>query len=1361
MIHLTRRILRWTILSILVISFSLVLWALSSESAPRLLGRYLSVLLPPMQLEIRRGTLLTGLYVDYFRWKTDAVDIEAENTSIDWEFSCFFSASLCIEKTHFGLLQLVFHRVDDNVEEETSPGLPQVPAPFSMFIDEGVIETLRFVLPESIEEVRNVQLKASWVGDTLSIEQIGGRYRGIDFNTSGPFSMVGKWSLALDGSVRVGNKTLADLGLDSVFKNTLNVPFQLSGQGLAYVLDFSLNQQFPGHFSGFVDFSDEAMPVTLSMQSTSPWRVPSSFSEQFLVGDVFADNGLFPADAFRLDEIKLQTNGSLRDMSLQVQARLKTPLWPVEKIDFSAGLKDNQQIWLEKVNIYTAKGELTGNAQLAFLPRPFGELNLSVVEMDFIDTPIKQPLNVSSQIKLTAEMEEESLDLRLALDDTVLLYDGHDVRGEVVLLADNDTRKNTWDFSADTILTLAGMPTLRAGADGVFDGNRLDFSVLELAFVNGVKGLSAKKNAPKTSGKHINSGEMGVVSGAGQLQLSEILQWDFRFSMRDVRLPSSLMAMIPSDAVDFTVGAINGDIKIAGNPTSSRLVVSNLKSPVRIQGLQKTEDLPLALSGTFGLKAAESLNIESALLDFGSSKASVNGGLFWGGGSSNLPALNFAFTRLDLSRWLEDTTGVISGKGSLDGHVNTADFVANIVAEGLSYQDYSSARAAIDIDARKLGVNGITGSLMAEQLLVGEKPIAQVSLDITGDKSAHNIRTSVLINSDASVQLDCQGGSSGETWAGDCAKFIVRHREAQWGLLQSIGYEVNIGLPLVAIAPFCLAPATTSMQPDSPARLCLNEPLSFTNDAYQAELGLQSFPASWFARYWPELPTLQGLFDTRLSFLGRQNRPFEAAMQVSSSEISIIDLVPRKAGKDNQFVIRDMSASAKVKGDKADINGRFGIGKGGELDVNLSLADLKNSKRTSGKVNLTGFDLAMLAGVLPDIDTIEGSLGASLNVAGTLTDPKASGQWALENGLLDTLQLPEPISKINIAGKLNDTSMTFNGGFATAAGGAKLEGLLDWSGPWYLDSRLQSEQITVAPTHGVKLHVRPDIEVKIREGLLFVGGKVDVPQGSIEIIELPPDAKSTSSDFVIVAEGKDVESNWKVTTDLSVNLGKDVHFKGLGVQTYIDGGININQRQNVMFADGQLSSREGSFAFLGQKLEIREGRLIFNGALEDPDIFIEAVRNIEDEKVVAGIRLTGKASEPKLEVFSDPSMEETVALHYVMTGRKPTPGSTYGAGLAGNLLLGRMGANNGWFTENVVGKLGVTDFQISTQAENEGTSVQVSGYLSPDLYLQYGVKLFDEVNTLSLRYRLHSDLFLEAMTGLDSSLDLIYSFEIK
>ena len=50
-------------------------------------------------------------------------------------------------------------------------------------------------------------------------------------------------------------------------------------------------------------------------------------------------------------------------------------------------------------------------------------------------------------------------------------------------------------------------------------------------------------------------------------------------------------------------------------------------------------------------------------------------------------------------------------------------------------------------------------------------------------------------------------------------------------------------------------------------------------------------------------------------------------------------------------------------------------------------------------------------------------------------------------------------------------------------------------------------------------------------------------------------------------------------------------------------------------------------------------------------------------------------------------------------------------------------------------------------------------YLSPRLYLAYGVGLFEAANTLRLRYLLSSKWTLEATTGVGTSTDLLYTIE--
>ncbi|HET8731695.1 MAG TPA: translocation/assembly module TamB domain-containing protein, partial [Moraxellaceae bacterium] len=62
-------------------------------------------------------------------------------------------------------------------------------------------------------------------------------------------------------------------------------------------------------------------------------------------------------------------------------------------------------------------------------------------------------------------------------------------------------------------------------------------------------------------------------------------------------------------------------------------------------------------------------------------------------------------------------------------------------------------------------------------------------------------------------------------------------------------------------------------------------------------------------------------------------------------------------------------------------------------------------------------------------------------------------------------------------------------------------------------------------------------------------------------------------------------------------------------------------------------------------------------------------------------------------------------------------------------------------------------------AEGKGNDTQftVSGYLSPKLYLRYGVGIFTPVNTATLRYKINSHVYLEAVSSLESAIDVFYN----
>ncbi len=79
-----------------------------------------------------------------------------------------------------------------------------------------------------------------------------------------------------------------------------------------------------------------------------------------------------------------------------------------------------------------------------------------------------------------------------------------------------------------------------------------------------------------------------------------------------------------------------------------------------------------------------------------------------------------------------------------------------------------------------------------------------------------------------------------------------------------------------------------------------------------------------------------------------------------------------------------------------------------------------------------------------------------------------------------------------------------------------------------------------------------------------------------------------------------------------------------------------------------------------------------------------------------------------------------------------------------------------------MGKIGET-FGVSNLAlDTEGvgdSSLVVSGYVLPGLQVKIRGRYLRFPATLTLRYRLMPKLYVEAVSGIDRALDLLYQFE--
>jgi translocation and assembly module TamB len=151
--------------------------------------------------------------------------------------------------------------------------------------------------------------------------------------------------------------------------------------------------------------------------------------------------------------------------------------------------------------------------------------------------------------------------------------------------------------------------------------------------------------------------------------------------------------------------------------------------------------------------------------------------------------------------------------------------------------------------------------------------------------------------------------------------------------------------------------------------------------------------------------------------------------------------------------------------------------------------------------------------------------------------------------------------------------------------------------------------------------------------------------------------------------------------------------------------------------------------------------------LADPAIDIRAVKQFPD--VVAGVNVRGSLRSPRLTFFSEPSIPQSQIVSLILAGgtlesaqaanRQGTPG-------ARNELIGQGAAI---LAQQIGTRVGIEDVSIESNLDNE-TSLVLGKYLSPRLYVSYGISLTESINTIKMRY---------TISDKERSADLVYTRE--
>lgn len=412
----------------------------------------------------------------------------------------------------------------------------------------------------------------------------------------------------------------------------------------------------------------------------------------------------------------------------------------------------------------------------------------------------------------------------------------------------------------------------------------------------------------------------------------------------------------------------------------------------------------------------------------------------------------------------------------------------------------------------------------------------------------------------------------------------------------------------------------------------------------------------------------------------------------------------------------------------------------------------------STRINLP--DARSLAELFPELDAVEGSIGGSLDVAGSVTAPRMTGDLRISGG----------VTAAALGVTFVDPAVQFESGaqetafrLQAEAGGGTLRG----SGTWRteqgefqaLDARLEGEDAQVLDSGGNRLTISPALDLRIRGRQVAIDGAVTVPAAHFQVRDEA--GQITASDDVrILGEEPPprAAAPWQVSTRVTARLGDAVHLAGPAYEARLTGTLAVTDLPGEpLTAVGELIVAEGSYRVMGRELALAPGRVRFGGGpLANPGLELEAGRS--SGAYTAGVRVRGTAREPLVTLYSSPRLSDADALAVLLFGRPMGTGTTADAGLLVQAAT-TLGLSRGEEISQAIGaRFGLDEVSLGDTAQGS-TSLLLGKYLSPRLFVGYGLSLMDRYSAVTLRYRLAESLELRARSGVNQSADLLYTLQ--
>lgn len=834
----------------------------------------------------------------------------------------------------------------------------------------------------------------------------------------------------------------------------------------------------------------------------------------------------------------------------------------------------------------------------------------------------------------------------------------------------------------------------------------------------------------------------GRLTGAGTLAFEQPRRWDVRASVTDIdtapldaRFPGRITATFIANGVGTDKNA-----RFAASIAELRGQLRN--QPVNARGSVQRD--------------AKGWRVSDARVDYGNAKLVLDGELH-----DEIHA-TWSLQAASLEPLLPNATGSLAFAGSAHGPLKAARVVVDARGERIGYSGWRAQQLTVSGDVDLSGNEQSRLSVRANQ--VGASASLIETFNATGSGTAGDHR----------IVLEAVGSVANPREPASRADVTIQGRyvEGAWNAsIQST--EIKAGaeeerLALVEPGKLVVNRERASLDPLCFAmgngRLCAEGkweregPWEGVVSGYELPLAAFLPPGGPDTRY-------SGRIEGRVRAFGAPNSLWQGDAGMRIVDAAIIYQPLGAEPETLNLGTGGLAATATPE----RVNFSFGVQ---AFTDTFLFANANIDRRTAaglttaplvGDFRARAADANILPIVFPEIDHAAGLLTADGKVRGTLQQPQIDGRIELSNGEFDSYRVNLGLRALNLTANLSGNALDFSGKGRAGEGELNLGGQFEWNdGVSRGNLQIRGENLLVADLPDYRVVASPDLTFAIDGRQINATGTVAIPSALVQPADLGG-AVQTSDDARYVGEHPaESAGRYVVNSDIRVTMGEDVRVDSFGLQGRIVGGVATSVKTGeTPVGRGELSVAEGRYEAYGQKLEISRGKLLFEASpLSDPGLDIEARRKIET--IVVGLNVRGTLQQPRLSFFSEPSMPQTQIVSYLLVG-KPVDRMQAGDSATMSSARDALAMQGGGLLASQIGRrIGLEEVGVESTINSSGETNQqlvLGKFLSPRLFVSYGISLTESINTLKMRYTISDRWVLKTEAGENQSADIEFTVE--